>query len=155
MMYHLTMIFPQSIDDLPLSQTKPNELQDNPISLSSYLEYQNVPHYAGSLSMQKSPNSSHFSPHAYSDHGQFSQHYTSHHSQHKDNCDQIPLRFTIGMLVQTNSRGGSPIRGVIQWIGLLQYYNEYFAGIELVSANLHNDIHAYMYNFIVCVLVLF
>ena len=84
--------------------------------------HQNVPHL-GSPSLQKIPDSSQTSP----------------HSQHQDgSLDQISLGLAIGSMVQTTSRGGDPIRGVIKWIGIVPNYQGHVAGVDLVSNTKNN-----------------
>ena len=45
-----------------------------------------------------------------------------------------PSNFTLGTLVQIESHEGRPLYGTIRWMGTLQGYTGYYAGVELVSS---------------------
>ena len=124
LMFHLTLLSPQLQD-----HNRPNEIQDQPVFLPSHSVYQNIPHL-GSPLQKKIPDSSHSSPNSQHRHGNSDQGQISHHhvSQHQDR-----LGLPVGTMVQMTSRGGAPIRGVIQWIGIVPDYEGYVAGVELVS----------------------
>ena len=121
---------------------RPNEGEDQPVSLPSHTVYQNIPRYSGTPPLPKNPDSSHSSYHSQhrhgnSDQGQVHQH---HVSQHQDsNLDQISSGLAVGSMVQMTSRGGAPIQGVIQWIGIVPDYEGYVAGVELVSNDVQNN----------------
>ena len=45
-----------------------------------------------------------------------------------------PSNFTLGTMVQIESHEGRPLYGTIRWMGTLQGYGGYYAGVELVSS---------------------
>ena len=110
--------------------TGTNQGEDQPVSLPSHPVYQNIPH-SGSPSLQRNPDSSHSSPHSQHHHGNSDQGQVSQHQV--SNLDQISSGLAVGSMVQMTSRGGAPIRGVIQWIGIVPHFQGYVAGVELVS----------------------
>ena len=96
------------------------EIQDQPVSLPYHPVHENIPHL-GYPSLQKIPDSSQTSPHS-----------------QDGNLDQISSGLAIGSMVQTTSRGGAPLRGVLKWIGIVPNYEGYVAGVELVSNTKNN-----------------
>ena len=45
-----------------------------------------------------------------------------------------PSNFTLGTMVQIESHEGRLLYGTIRWMGTLQGYDGYYAGVELVSS---------------------
>ena len=46
-----------------------------------------------------------------------------------------PSNFILGTLVQIELHKGKPLYGTIRWMGTLQGYTRYYAGVELVSSS--------------------
>ena len=121
-----------SISSQLQDHNRPNDGQDQHVSLPSHPVYQNIPHYPGSPPLPRNPDPNHSSHHSQHRHGNSDQGQVS--QRQDSNLDQISSGLAIGTMVQMTSRGGPPIRGVIKWIGIVPDYEGYVAGVELVSS---------------------